>query len=164
MSISTILHVHNSIAYITTIKMSTPPQIRMYSHKSRKWVEWQVQFMNIIYIYTPIYHSFNSTTNCLQWVKWKSRHNSRIYIYICPPKWSRSAILPIQLPLYFDKIMDNTIILDGYIITHIFVWVSKYPSIIYWVLLISVSFHPRQEGREGLVIHPFSKHPMLLYT
>ncbi len=35
----------------------------------------------------------------------------------------------------------------------------KYPSITCWVILISVSFHPRQKGREGLVIHPFSKHP-----
>jgi hypothetical protein len=35
----------------------------------------------------------------------------------------------------------------------------KYSFITYWVILISVSFHPRQRGTEGLVIHPFSKHP-----
>jgi hypothetical protein len=81
------------------------------------------------------------------------------HIYIYMPIWSRSTILPIQLPQYFHKIMDNTIILDGYIITHIFIWVSNTHLFTCWVILISISFHPRQRGTEGLVIHPFSKHP-----
>jgi hypothetical protein len=54
----------------------------------------------------------------------------------------------------------------GWIYNHShFYWSFKYPSITYWVILIFVSFHPRQRETEGLVIHPFLKHPNApLYT
>lgn len=41
----------------------------------------------------------------------------------------------------------------GWVYNHSHSYLSfKYPSITYWVILISISFHPRQKGREGLVI------------
>jgi hypothetical protein len=53
-SISTILHVYNSIAYITTMKMFHSSTIRIYSHKSSR-VGWVTSTIHEYYICIYIY-------------------------------------------------------------------------------------------------------------
>lgn len=115
--------------------------------------------MNDIPIYS-LYHSSNPTTHLspqgVVHVKWKSRHNSRTYIYAHMESVDYSSHSTTTL-FWQDYRQHNHL---GWIYNHSHFYLSfKYPSITCWVILISVSFHPRQKGDGGFGDPPFFKAP-----